>query len=73
MFYLKANEEHLEKGSSICIFPEREEKKKNHTHTHKNKQKLFQQKMHDSKYLAVSSLAAEQRHFTRHTGELQNT
>lgn len=47
--------------------------KKNHTHTHKNKQKLFQQKMHDSKYLAVSSLAAEQRHFTRHTGELQNT
>lgn len=38
MFYLKANEEHLEKGSSICIFPEREEKKKiTHTHTKTNK------------------------------------
>lgn len=45
-------------------------KKKAHTHTNK---KLFQQKMHDSKYLAVNSPAAEHRHFTRHTGELQNT
>lgn len=70
MLYLKANEEHLEKGSSTCIFPKREQKKKAHTHTNK---KLFQQKMHDSKYLAVNSPAAEHRHFTRHTGELQNT
>lgn len=30
MLYLKANEEHLEKGSSTCIFPERGKKKKKH-------------------------------------------